>query len=854
MILAETIASLSKDGFLDADLFASNDRKKLLMASPKYLKWAYSRIRDAVKNSDDERILKAVRKNPHFTNGNERSLIFIIDNQLSILEDIQSDKSVEELWKVLNERYMSNKSFKDLYHVQKLHWNALIDLAKKQKETSSLKSESRVLTKLKLVLFSSQNQFATEEWHGLFSELFDLHYSIASFSISLRLIDEYLDRRNVFRKGWCYLKKAQIYNEQKNIPLSLKFYKIANKYASKEDDILSTLIIKKGIYMIYVHWWEKEKAKQVFSEIESMMDEPKAINVRLILLSLSIPANIHWAEFEDAELEISELGSIISQYKVPQTFIQNYIVWFSFISLMKGNINELSELVRLYETNYKEKDESLREAKFLYDNMNNDGFGSDIELSNEHNFLGFFENKYPIIRSMTAFVDEDNLIEDLMISEKGRARLMKQHLNNRGNIIEEIDRIDSLEVEKDEIIILTEPITPYSVSGFLIQSNSIEQRITNLFNIPMELVYEVNQFREMQEIILENNWKVWNRLSRVVLDSQWHKHFESKPRVKYHLSKYDHLSFFPSIIAAMNFFSSAPKEIKEAANRITNRFSRKFYDMFIQCNIDSFAGKTTIIVIPDDKIGLIPIEALKDSNDEYLVNQFDVIYCTSLLVWRSLNKRRKLNSNKGFLLFGVTEYPSSDWVNLNFPKVIARTIGKNELNSSIFMNNEVSKKKVESFLTENNYAIVHFAMHGIFFPEIPDSSALILSFSSGVGKECFLYASDIRAMHINCDLIILSACNTMIGYDYTGEGMLGLSHAFLCAGAKSVISSRWAIEDKATGIFFEKFYEFVFDKEVDYSYSMALTMTKRFFIEDDEMKKKGYDHPYYWAGFKYEGA
>ncbi len=77
-----------------------------------------------------------------------------------------------------------------------------------------------------------------------------------------------------------------------------------------------------------------------------------------------------------------------------------------------------------------------------------------------------------------------------------------------------------------------------------------------------------------------------------------------------------------------------------------------------------------------------------------------------------------------------------------------------------------------------------------------------------------------------------------------GEGIFGLPRVFLYTGSRSVISSLWQIDDKATAIFMKKFYSKLAN---GYSKAEALRETKK------DMKKTKYRHPYYWSGFVLNG-
>jgi tetratricopeptide (TPR) repeat protein len=99
--------------------------------------------------------------------------------------------------------------------------------------------------------------------------------------------------------------------------------------------------------------------------------------------------------------------------------------------------------------------------------------------------------------------------------------------------------------------------------------------------------------------------------------------------------------------------------------------------------------------------------------------------------------------------------------------------------------------------------VIHFATHAVVDPIQPDASALLLA---GTGRGALLTASDVEGIELDADLIALSGCRTAKGLPVLGEGTLGLSRAFLLSGARSVVMTRWDVEDETAARFMEHFY------------------------------------------------
>ena len=105
-------------------------------------------------------------------------------------------------------------------------------------------------------------------------------------------------------------------------------------------------------------------------------------------------------------------------------------------------------------------------------------------------------------------------------------------------------------------------------------------------------------------------------------------------------------------------------------------------------------------------------------------------------------------------------------------------------------------------LTGGELAVLHFATHAVMDPVYPEQSALLLAGE----KDERLTAQEIEEHAMRVDLVTLSGCRTGGGLTYIGEGTLGLARSFMVAGARSVVMSRWDVEDTAARRFMEVFY------------------------------------------------
>ncbi len=108
----------------------------------------------------------------------------------------------------------------------------------------------------------------------------------------------------------------------------------------------------------------------------------------------------------------------------------------------------------------------------------------------------------------------------------------------------------------------------------------------------------------------------------------------------------------------------------------------------------------------------------------------------------------------------------------------------------------------------SQYRIVHFATHGFINNERPQFSGLVLSLvdAQGKPKDGFLRLRDIFNLKLAADLVVLSACQTGLGKEIKGEGIVGLTRGFMYAGSKRVVASLWNVDDAATAQLMGSFY------------------------------------------------
>jgi CHAT domain-containing protein len=147
-----------------------------------------------------------------------------------------------------------------------------------------------------------------------------------------------------------------------------------------------------------------------------------------------------------------------------------------------------------------------------------------------------------------------------------------------------------------------------------------------------------------------------------------------------------------------------------------------------------------------------------------------------------------------------------------------------------------------------SYRIIHFATHGFLDSKRPELSGLVLSLVNQQGKpqDGFLGLEDVYNMKLAADLVVLSGCQTGLGEEINGEGLIGLTRGFMYAGASRVVASLWAVSDVATAELMAGFYRAM---EVDGMRPAAALRTAQIQM----MQQSRWRSPYYWAAFQLQG-
>jgi CHAT domain-containing protein len=191
------------------------------------------------------------------------------------------------------------------------------------------------------------------------------------------------------------------------------------------------------------------------------------------------------------------------------------------------------------------------------------------------------------------------------------------------------------------------------------------------------------------------------------------------------------------------------------------------------------------------------------------------------------------------LVFGNPDLNDPE-LDLPYAQLEAQKIGKQIAGSTVLLRHQATETAARTLGAGFRY--LHFASHGVFDPENPLDSALLLARDDK--NDGRLTVGELYEIRMDADLITLSACETALGKITNGDDVVGFTRGFLYAGANSIVSSLWQVDDEATGILMDQFYRNL----GQVNKRSALRKAQITMIAGNQ------NHPYFWSAFQLTGS
>ena len=295
-------------------------------------------------------------------------------------------------------------------------------------------------------------------------------------------------------------------------------------------------------------------------------------------------------------------------------------------------------------------------------------------------------------------------------------------------------------------------------------------------------------------------------------------------------------------------YTEGISKVSTVTTQSLKEYSNYFYNIIFK---DENLRDKRLIIVPNGVIWKIPFEYLQNSNSTKEVNIPLVKYAfiNYQFSYEAFSKLQIKESKFSKFYCFAPEFSNSTFDQNTKIEYKALTYNSQESKSvSKLMNGReyvAENATISNFISSSqNAGFLHIASHALIDNLDYENSCVIFSKSNSTYDRMNLH--QISALKLDAQQVVLSACESSAGYMDSSEGILSLSRGFILAGSGSVISSLWSVNDQATAIIMQNYYQFIVD---GHSKDEALAYAKRKFISDyPELS-----HPYYWAAFTLTG-
>jgi CHAT domain-containing protein len=309
----------------------------------------------------------------------------------------------------------------------------------------------------------------------------------------------------------------------------------------------------------------------------------------------------------------------------------------------------------------------------------------------------------------------------------------------------------------------------------------------------------------------------------------------------------NHLKEISEKIELVKLLSAYDKNLK--AGR-TMTFDKSLSSQLFQILFsDYYSGQEQMTIVPHGELSFLPFESLMTSNGKFLVEESSLSYAISLTLqqeWRKTKGKVKeihvISPIYDSIYMETNESKSRGSINFDFlaySQMEAKNIAE------LLDANLIEEATVDKELVKNSMAtadIFHFSGHSYLTENDNQFTFMALGHNYTDPDHTFSVA-EVFHQDTHAEMVFLNACNTAKSDLINGEGVYNLSRAFLSSGSKSVVSTLWEVDDKASGEISIVFYENLKD---GMSKANALQQAKNNYLQN--VTKDNQRHPYYWAG------
>ncbi|MFC2157245.1 CHAT domain-containing protein [Acidobacteriota bacterium] len=674
-----------------------------------------------------------------------------------------------------------------------------------------------------------------------------------------------IDLNNI---GSTYVRMSEMNYRESDLKQALIHFKACLSLAEKANDTRTIVNVLNNLGSLYLTMDKQEKARSYLEEARTAAENSGNLEGLGVILN-----NLGDIYLKEGRLDTA-LDFFQRATSAGEAVQRNDILWEA--GWMMGQYFEaqdrMEDAIRAYEG-------SLRIIESIRSTLSLDTYRAGYL---QHK-LKVYESLIHLLSRGTSTKDNSSQVEKIFsIVERAKARAFLDMI--AGSQVDYFEKLDpeTLQNETD----LSNEISALMRSLYLkdltdVQRKGILEHLRYAEDRYMQLLSQIRVHSPSAAEFIAPKLDSLNEIQRGLLDEKTVllEYFLGERGSYLFIVTRESVSFHPlpprakireSIRGFMKMLSDPPAS--KARYRGSPAARRLFRELLFPLGEAQYQGIERLIIIPDGVLYYLPFETLEmdigqaDSKTRKIVDRYDVSYApsSSSMLYLTRNTRPHVGS-PSLLAFGSPSYD----LDSGDPEGMGRSVsailknlylsdgfdlspirfGRKEVNSiarlfpkhkrNVFIGKDAQEAVFKSVPVDSSQ-IIHFACHGFLDEGFPSRSALVLSLKDTEEEDGFLQVREIYKLRLSAKLVVLSGCQTGRGLLTAGEGILGLPRIFFYAGAKSVLSTVWRIDDKPTALFMKYFYKYLSDGK---SRSAALRMAKL------RMLRTRYSHPFYWAAF-----
>ncbi len=624
---------------------------------------------------------------------------------------------------------------------------------------------------------------------------------------------------------------------------SLRWRVLANDYVGKARTHIT-------LGKLYLFLKSYDQAEKQFSEAEKSLGEKRAEKDFELLY--------YWGKFYLST----------KQTEKAKVYLESAIGFAKSAGNKLGEANGLFDLsranLRLGETEKSLAD--IQTALSLIENLRQTALDFKTRVNFSAVVQPFYEHYIALLMKLHEIAPKKGFDQKALdISEQARARGLLDRLERRSLIRQNRIKPELLEREQQ-----------------------LHDKLTNLLALQLKTAAIRAEFQEnsaqFAEVEAEINRRFYapETVALPTLKSVEIKNYLDEKTVLLEYALGDEASFlwFVSKDEISSYKLPSGKEIEQTARKVYECLSQplkqsnevacrqeaeKLSENLLKPIAQKIKGKR-LAIVKQGFLHYIPFAALPNPTDsKYLIETNEILTLTSASFLKFMREAKPQTvPSKTLAVFADPVYSSDDarlsvkpkikTADNNFSRLFASRFEAERIGAfvpfdKLSVKMDFNAARGNFFNSDlNNYRILHFAAHALIDDRQPELSSIALSFYDRKGNEIsgFLRPNDILRLNLNADLVVLSACQSGLGKQVKGEGIISLGQSFFSAGARRLIVSSWDVDDKVTAELMTRFYrKHLAEKK---NISVALRESQL-----EILQNKRWQSPFYWAAFTLEG-